>query len=72
MIPSELHLIEACDKAIQKCQWCQEFGHVWQECQEYEDFVRRIRVRMSLWTVVILMGLGVVAGIALKMLLEGF
>jgi hypothetical protein len=85
MTPFEanLDLIAECDKAAEqgflKCKWCEEHGHHWRECPEYEAFVRRVsrdgrvvmKIRANFWLVFNLLGVGFAAGMCFKALLEG-
>ncbi len=45
-------LIEEADRAVTKCAWCGGFGHLWQECPEYQKFHARSQRKPSVWPLI--------------------
>lgn len=67
---SRLRLIEACDRAIEQCAWCGNFGHKWRECELYKmACTPRRDWSWTFWPTFVCLMTGFVAGFCLKALL---
>ena len=68
---SNLRLMQECDKAIEQCAWCREFGHVWMDCELYRMTIKPPRRDWSwtFWPTFVCLMTGFVAGFCLKALL---
>lgn len=67
---ANVRLMSACDKAIEHCAWCGNYGHIWSACQLYRMALER-PAKLEVRYRAIMFVCGFVAGLALAGLLRG-
>ncbi len=68
-----LRLMEECDKAVEHCGLCDEYGHSWTECGKQPISLRVQPVfRDKFWLIALWLCTGFAAGFAFRALVEAF